>query len=82
MVSPRSSLHFLFSLVLPLRCLEVRLEVCPGFFVMYLVVPFVSVVIEQARAIHQRVYCVDDVFVSDFPPSVVCELLYFLDPLH
>ena len=35
-VSPRASRLFLFSLVLPLRCLEVRLEVCPGFLSRFL----------------------------------------------
>ena len=41
-----------------------------------------AVVIEQARVVHKRVYCVDGVFVGDRPSSIICKLLYFLDPLH
>ena len=71
-------LHF----VILLRCPEVRLEVCPGFSVALPVVPFVSVVIKQARVVHYRVYGVDDIFVGDRLSSIVHELLYFLDTLH
>ena len=46
LVSPHASRIFLRPLVLPLRCLEVRLEVCPGFLVTFLVVPLVTVIVE------------------------------------
>ena len=72
----------MFSFVLPLGCLEVRLEVRPGFFVALLVVPSIAVVVKQARVVHQRVYCVDDVFFNERPSSIVRELLYLLDTLH
>ena len=36
----------------------------------------------HARVVHERVNCVDNIFVGDCPPSVVRELLDFLDPLH
>ena len=59
-----------------------RLEVCPDFFVVLLVIPLFTVVVEQARVVHQHVYCVEYVFVVDCPSSVVQELLYFMDTLH
>ena len=54
----------------------------PRFFVVLLVAPLVAVVVEQAHVVHECVKFVDNIFVGDRPPSVVCELLYFLDPLH
>ena len=59
-----------------------RLEFRPGFFVAFLVVPFITVIVEQARVVHQRVYCVDNVFVGNRLSSVVSKLLYLLDTLH
>ena len=76
------SQRFLLSLVLLLRCLEVRLEVRPGFLVTLIVVPLVTVIVEQARVVHKRVNCVDNIFLKDRPPSVVRKLLDLLDPLH
>ena len=49
---------------------------------MLLIAPLVIVILEQARVIHERVNCVDDIFVGDRPPSVVRKFLDFLDPLH
>ena len=80
-VFPRASRWF-FSLILPLRCLEMRLEVCPGVFVTLLVVPLVAVFVKQACTIHERVNCVDNIFIGDCPPSVVRKRLDCQDPLH
>ena len=82
MVPPRVSQRFLLSLVLFLRCLKVRLEVCPGFLVTLIVVPLVTFIVEQARVVHKRVNRVDNIFVGDRQPSVVRKLLGLLDPLH
>ena len=72
----------MFSLVLLLCCLQVRLEFRPGFFVTLRVVPLVSVFVEQACVVHERVNCVDNIFVGDCLPSVVRKLLDLMDPLH
>ena len=58
------------------------LSVCPGFFVALLFVLFITVIVEQPCVVHQRVYCVDDVFIGDHLSSVISELLYLLDTLH
>ena len=69
-------------LVLPLRCLEVILEVRPGFLVTVLIVPLVTIIVEQAHVVHERVNCIYDIFVGNCPPSAVRKLLDLLDPLH
>ena len=38
--------------------------------------------VEQDRIVHERVDRVNNIFIGDCPPSVVRELLDFLDPLH
>ena len=38
--------------------------------------------VEQDRVVHERVDRVNNIFIGDCPPSVVRELLDFLDPLH
>ena len=59
-----------------------RLEVCPGFLITLLVVPLVTVIVEHACVVHESVNRVDNIFVGNCPPSVVCKLLDFLDLLH
>ena len=59
-----------------------RLEVRPGFLVLLLVVLIVTVIVEQARVIHECVNRVDNIFIGNRLPSVVRELLDFLDLLH
>ena len=59
-----------------------RLEVHPCFLFMLLVVPLDTVIVEQARVVHERVNCIYDIFVGNCPPSVVRKLLDLLDPLH
>ena len=59
-----------------------RLEICPGFLVPFLLVPLVAVIVEQARVIHYCVYRVNDIFVGDRLPSIIREFLDLLNPLH
>ena len=59
-----------------------RLEVRPDFLVMLLVVLLVTVIVEQARVIHECVNRVNNIFIGNRLTSVARKLLDFLDLLH
>ena len=54
----------------------------PGFLVTLLIVPYVTVIVEQAHVVYECVHCVDYIFVGNRPPSVDCKFLDLLDLLH
>ena len=69
-------------LVLPLLCLEVHLEFRPGFLFLFLIVPLVIVIVEQACVVNERVNRVNNIFVGDRTPSIVRKFLDLLDSLY